>query len=67
MASKGRKLLLPIERLLEVGDQIVRIFRSSGRSDLGVLHLAWCSSTYAGVNWTRRCVRTVSDAPPNPG
>jgi hypothetical protein len=50
LASKKRKLLLPIERLLEVGDQIVRISRSGGRSDLGVPHLAWCSSTYAGVN-----------------
>ena len=30
MASKRRKLLLPIERLLEVGDQIVRIFVQAG-------------------------------------
>ena len=62
LASKRRKLLLPIERLLQVGDQIARISRSSGRADLGVPHLAWCSFIDAGVNWSRHCVRTVSDA-----
>jgi hypothetical protein len=37
LASKRRKLLLPIERLLEVGDQIVRISRSSHMVDRPVL------------------------------